>query len=127
MPRNRPFYSFASYSIVPLTPFINNQASSRDITIFMILLLCSSEFISVVILNQTSVTDAAAVNPDGIKTLLASLNTFAIKGQPVLSNGSTNVMVLPKNPPNCTNFTLAGKLYPKALRSLYFCWNYSHL
>ena len=55
----------------------------------MILLVCSFEFISVVILNQTSVTDAAAVNPDGIKTLLASLNTFFIKGKPFLSIGST--------------------------------------
>ena len=86
----------------------------------MILLVCSFEFISVVILNQTSVTDAAAVNPDGIKTLLASLNTFFIKGKPFLSNGSTNVMVLPKNPPNCTNFTLAGKLYQKPYEAFTF-------
>ena len=47
-----------------------------------------------------SATDAAAVNPNGIKTLLANnLSTFPIKGKPVFSNGLTS---LPRNPPNCT-------------------------
>ena len=46
-----------------------------------------------------SVTDAAAVNPNGIKTLLANdLSTFFIKGNPVFSNGPES---LPKNPPDC--------------------------
>ena len=46
-----------------------------------------------------SVTDAAAVNPNGFKTLLAnSLSTFFIKGKPILSNGPRSV---PKIPPDC--------------------------
>ena len=43
--------------------------------------------------------DAAAVNPKGIKTLLANgLITFFINGNPVFSNGPSN---LPRNPPDC--------------------------
>ena len=43
--------------------------------------------------------DAAAVNPKGMKTLLASgLITFFINGNPVFSNGPRS---LPKNPPDC--------------------------
>ena len=46
-----------------------------------------------------SAADAAAVNPNGIKTLLANgLITFFIKGNPVFSNGPSN---LPRNPPDC--------------------------
>ena len=46
-----------------------------------------------------SVTDAADVNPNGIKTLLANgLSTFPIKGNPVFSNGRKS---LRKNPPDC--------------------------
>ena len=45
-----------------------------------------------------SVTDAAAVNPNDIKTLLANgLSTFPIKGDPVFSNGTKS----PKNPRDC--------------------------
>ena len=45
--------------------------------------------------------DAAAVNPEGIKTLLANgLITFFINGNPVFSNGTSN---LPRNPPDCMN------------------------
>ena len=45
-----------------------------------------------------SVADAAAVNPNSIKSLLANgLSTFPIKGNPVFSNGSKG---LPKNPPD---------------------------
>ena len=49
--------------------------------------------------TATSVADAAAVNPYGIKTLLANgLSIFPIKSNPVLSNS-------PKNPsktfPDC--------------------------
>ena len=41
---------------------------------------------------------AAAVNPNGIKTLFANgLSTFPIKGNPVFSIGSKS---LPKNPPD---------------------------
>ena len=43
--------------------------------------------------------DAAAGNPKGIKALLANgLITFDIKGNPVFSNGPSNI---PKNPPDC--------------------------
>ena len=43
--------------------------------------------------------DAAAVNRNGIKTLLANgSSTFVIKDKPVFSNGSKH---LPKNHPDC--------------------------
>ena len=46
-----------------------------------------------------SAADAAAVNPKEIKTLLANdLITFFINGNPVFSNGPSN---LPKNPLDC--------------------------
>ena len=71
-----------------------------------------------------SVAVAAAVNPNGIKTLWANyLSTFFIKGNPVFSNGSKS---LPGNPPDwlilCNwvfgNFILAEELFAKAL------WNF---
>ena len=46
-----------------------------------------------------SAADAIAVNPKVIKTLLANgLITFFINGNPVISNGPSN---LPQNPPDC--------------------------
>ena len=47
-----------------------------------------------------TIADAAtAVDPNGIKTLLANiLSTFSIKGNPVFSNGLKS---LPKNPSDC--------------------------
>ena len=46
-----------------------------------------------------SAADAAAVNPNGIKTILANgLITFFINGNPVFRNGSKS---LPRNPPDC--------------------------
>ena len=58
----------------------------------MISFISTFEIINVVILDTkifflkaASVTVAAAVNPNGIKTLLAnSVNTFFLKGKPVL-------------------------------------------
>ena len=45
---------------------------------------------------------AAAVNPKGIKTLLANgFITLFIKGNPVFSNGLKS---LPRNPPDCIIF-----------------------
>ena len=45
-----------------------------------------------------SATDAAAVNPNGISTLLANaLITFLISGNPVFHNRSRS---LPRNPPD---------------------------
>ena len=73
------------------------------------------------------VADAGAVNPNGIKTLLANgLSTFPIKGNPVFSNGPKS---LPKNPPDCPilcnwvfdNFILAEELFAKALRNFQTC------
>ena len=46
-----------------------------------------------------SVSNAVAVNPNGIKTLLVNgLSTFLIKGNPFFSNSPKS---LPKNPPDC--------------------------
>ena len=73
------------------------------------------------LLNATSVTDAAAVNPNGIKTLLANGSSiFFINGIPVFSNGT-------RSPPDCAildsqsfdNFILAVELFVKALNHVY--------
>ena len=70
---------------------------------------------------------AAAVNPNEIKTLLASgWSTFFIKGNPAFSNGLKS---LPKNPPDYhilynwvfDNFILAEKVFAKALWSFQTC------
>ena len=46
-----------------------------------------------------SAPDAAAVNPYGIKTLLADgLITYFTNGNPVFNNGPRS---LPRNPPDC--------------------------
>ena len=56
-------------------PFINNPDSLRELTIFMISFISSLEIINVVkpdpkifLWIAVSVVDAAAVNPNGIKT-----------------------------------------------------------
>ena len=50
--------------------------------------------------KDACVGDAAAVIPNGIKTLLANgLSTFPIKDNPGFSNAPKT---LPKNPPNCS-------------------------
>ena len=73
------------------------------------------------------VAAAAAVNRDGIKTLLVSgLSTFFIKGKPVFINGPK---IIPINSPYCPilwnlvfdNFILADELFLKALQSLETC------
>ena len=82
-----------------------NDVSAADQNIFL--------WISV------SVADAAAINPNGIKTLLANgLSTFPIKSNPVFGNGPK---ILPKHPPGCPilcnsvfdNFILAEELFTK--------------
>ena len=46
-----------------------------------------------------SFSDAATVNPNGIKTVLVNgLSTLPIKGNPVFNNGPKSP---PKNPPDC--------------------------
>ena len=140
IPRNRPSCSVASLLIVLITLFTNKPDSSSDLTIFIMSLISSLEFINAVCLAKSegsvpdpniflwiaaSTADADAVNPNGIKTLLASgLSTFFIKDDPVFSNGPKS---LPKNPPDCTilcnwvfdNFILAEELLRKASRLAY--------
>ena len=73
----------------------------------MISNISSFEIISVVMADPTiflrivaCVSDPAAVNPNGIKTLLANgLSTFFIKGKPVFSNGPRRFL---RNHSNCT-------------------------
>ena len=69
-----------------------------------------------------SVADPDAVDPNGIKTLLANVFcTFSIKGYPVFSICPKS---LPKSPPDCPvlcsrvfdNFTLDEELFAKALQ-----------
>ena len=48
MPRNAPFCSFASFSIVSLTQFIKKPDASRVLIIFTILSISSFEIISAV-------------------------------------------------------------------------------
>ena len=127
-------------------PFINKPDSSRDLTIFISSFISSSEIINditpdshIFLWIAAFIDNAAAVNPNVIKMLLANgLSTFCIKGSPVFSNDPKR---LPKNPPDgpilfkwvFNNFTLAEKLFPKALTSFETCVfiityaeNYSH-
>ena len=130
--RNRPVYSFALFLIVLLMPFITKPDSSRDLTIFMIL-ISSLETITVVVPDPNIflwipvVAVTAAVNSNGIKILLASnLSAFFIKGNPVFGNHPKSAT---KNPPDCPiscnwvfdNFILADELYTKALESFGIC------
>ena len=76
---------------------------------------------------SASAPDAAAVNPKGIKTLFANgLITFFINGNPVFSNGPSN---LPRNPPDCIildnwvfdNLISVDKWFAKAWRIFATC------
>ena len=69
----------------------------------------------------TSVADAAAVNPNGIKTLLANGSSiFFISGIQLFGNGT-------RSPPDCAildsqsfdNFIVAIELFVKALKLVY--------
>ena len=85
-----------------LTPFINKPDFSSDLISFVSLL----EIINVVVPDPNKflwitlpVAAAAAVNPNRIKTLLASgLCTFPIKSNPVFSN---NPKSFSKNSRDC--------------------------
>ena len=95
----------------------------------MISFISSSEIINVVkpdpnifLWIAASVADAAAANPNGIKTLFANnLSTFPIKGNPVFSIGLKS---LPKTSDDChilhswvlENFILADEPFAKALQ-----------
>ena len=101
----------------------------------MISLISSFDIIKVVIFPEPniflcipeSVADAAAVNPKGIKALLANgLITFFINGKPVSSNGPSNLQI---NSPDCIifdncvfdNLILADECFAKALRRFKTC------
>ena len=128
--RNCPFCSFAWFLIVSLMGFINNQGYSSDLIIFMISFISLLEINNVVLPDSkiflwttAFVADSAAVNSNGIKTLLANgLSTFPIKGNPVFSIGPES---LPKNSLDCPilwnwvfgNSMLAKEIFAKILRS----------
>ena len=108
------FFSFIW--IVSLIPFNNKPESSRDLTVSIRSFILSFYIISVVVFEAEeeewrlpdpkislyvpkTAADAAAVNPEGIKILLADcLITFFVKGNPVFSNGPRS---LSRNPPDC--------------------------
>ena len=74
--------------------------SSKDLIVFIISFISSFEVINVVVSIflwiAASVVDAASVDPNGIKTLVANgLSTFFIKGNLVLSNGSESPLRTP--------------------------------
>ena len=75
----------------------------------------------------SSVANVAALDPNGIKILLANgLSTFRIKDNPVCSNGPK---CLPKNTPNCPilwywvfeNFILSEEFFVNDFQSLETC------
>ena len=98
---------FYSFSVVSLTCFINIPDSSRDLTAFIRSSFSSFEIINFVVSDlriclriSASAADAAAVNPNGMKTFLAqSVSTGFIKGKPFFSSGMRS---LSRNPPDCT-------------------------
>ena len=126
---------FALFLIVSLTSFINKPKSSRGSTILMISSISSLEIIKVVnpdpnnfLWIAASVADVAAINPNGIKTLLANgFGIFPIKGNPACTNGPKSLY---KNPPDCPilcncvfdNFILAKKLFAKVYEALKFVY-----
>ena len=76
---NSHFYSFASFWIVSLTSFINKLDSLRNLIILIISSISLFEMSNVVMLYPNIlfwmaawVADAAVVNPNNIKTLLAN-------------------------------------------------------
>ena len=94
MLRNTTFCSFSSILIVLLTPFINKPDSSKDLAIYMISFISLFEITNDVCCAKSeecipdskiflcipvSAADAAAGNPNGIKTLVTNgLSTFFI-------------------------------------------------
>ena len=103
MTRNPSFLSFASFSIVSLTPFTNKPDSSGDLTLFMISSISSFENINVVPNPKTffwiaaSIANADAVSPNGAKTFLANyVSMFFVNGTAILINGARNL----SNPPS---------------------------
>ena len=107
MIKNAPFCSFASFSIVSLTPFINKLDYSRDLTIFMIspnsLFVNSNVIIidsKIFLREATTMAGAAAFNLNSIRILLGqSVSKSFINGKPTFIDGPSS---LARNPPYCT-------------------------
>ena len=117
------FYPFASFWIALPTHFINKQKPSTDLTNFIMSFISLFDIIMVdpQIFLCIPAPAAAAVNYNGIKTLLANDgSSFFINGKPIFSNESRN---LPRNSPDCIildswvfdSLILADKLLAKAL------------
>ena len=90
----------------------------------ILLVLLSHAFLCV---PPSAAAAAAAVNPNGTKTLLANgLITIFINGKPLFSNGQRS---LPRNPPDCAildnwvvdSLILAHELYVNSLRRFATC------
>ena len=85
MLRNLPLCPFPSFSIILLTLFINKPDSSRDLTVLNNVVTPDPKMFLCI---PAATVNYAAVNPNGIKTLLVNdLSIFFIKGKPVFSNG----------------------------------------
>ena len=122
MLRNIPVCSFASFSIVSLTSFINKPDFWRDFMyryLFHLLL-----YLKLLVLLFVCAADIAAVNPNGNSMFLANgLGTFFFKAKPIFSNGPRS---LPRNYLHCTilkgwvfnNFKLADELFTESLWNL---------
>ena len=126
-----------SFWIVSLTPFNNKPESSIDLNFLIIIL--SFDIISVVVLESkfflsipASAAEVAAVNPNGIKILLANvLITFFINNNPVYNNGPRS---LPRNPPDCIildnwvsdSIISVDNLLAKALKTPFLLENQIH-
>ena len=119
MPRNLHFCSFASFLIVSLTPFVNKPDYFRDLTIFIISSITSFELIKVVIQDHQifyvfqsflCTPPTAAVNLNGIKTLLGNSLSIFLKINHVLVMVKAVYLSYPLtsllNPPNCSIYAV---------------------
>ena len=104
IPRSATFSSLSSFFIVLLIPLVGNPDSLSHLTIFIISSISSFRIINAVVPDPnicfwiaSSVGDAAAVNPNGVKTLLAdNVSKFFANGKPAAINGLRKF----KNPPS---------------------------
>ena len=128
------FFVFFLFRIISVTPFNNIPESSTDLIIFIMSSISSFDIVSIVVPESkillcisASAVDAAAVIPNGIKTLIANVwITFFINGKLVLSNRPRS---LPRNPPYCTildnwafdSLILTDELFTKAFRRFATC------
>ena len=102
-PKSFFLFFFILLFIVSLIRFISKPNSSSDVTIFIISFISSFSITDVALPDPNiylwiaaSVAGSAAVNSNGINTLLANgLNTFSIEGDPVFNNSPK---CLPRNP-----------------------------